>query len=90
MGDCASMVLIGSWVRLVHGSWVFFFFFFPWIVADLVDLVHGFFLAVGCGLWGFFCLAVVGGCSLRSGGRGRLLGYGYCGMWLWLMGQWWR
>ena len=33
MGDCASMVPIGSWVRLVHGSWVFFL---PWIVADLV------------------------------------------------------
>ena len=38
VGDCASMVLIGSWVRPVHGSWVFFFL--PWIMADL---------AVGCG-----------------------------------------
>ena len=36
VGDCALMVLIGSWVQLVHGSWVFFFFFLPWIVADLV------------------------------------------------------
>ena len=34
VGDYASMVLIGSWVRPVHGSWVFFFFL-PWIVADL-------------------------------------------------------
>ena len=45
VGDCALMVLIGSWVQLVHGSWVFFFFFFffhglwliwLWVVADLV------------------------------------------------------
>ena len=45
-----------------------------------------------CGLWfmGFFCLAVVGGCRLRSGGRGRLLGCGYYGIWLWLVGQQWR
>ena len=66
-----------------HGSWLIW----SWVVADLVDLVHGFFLAVGCGLWGFFCLAVVGGCRLRCGGRGRLLGCGCCGMWLWLVGQ---
>ena len=35
VGDCASMVPIGSWVRLVHGSWVFFFFFFghgSWLI----------------------------------------------------------
>ena len=76
VGDYASMVMIGSWV-----------FFLPWIVADLV---HGFFLAVGCGSWVFFCLAVVGGCKLRIGGRGRLLGYGCCGLWLWLVGQRWR
>ena len=54
-------------------------------MTDLVDLVHGFFLAMGCSLWAFFCLAVVGGCRLRSGGRGRLLGCGYCGLWLWLL-----
>ena len=76
------------WFRLVHGSDWFMvcgFFFchgswliWPWVVADLVDLVHGFFLVVGCGSWVFFCLAMVGGCRLRSGGRGRLLG---CGWW---------
>ena len=33
-----------------HGSWLIW----PWVVADLVDLVHGFFLAMGCGLWVFF------------------------------------
>ena len=57
MGDCASMVPIGSWVRLVHGSWVFFFFghgswlIWSWVVADLV---HGFFLVVGYGSCVFF------------------------------------
>ena len=40
----------------------------------------------------FFILVfvVVGGCRLRSGGRGRLLGCGCSGMWLWLVGQQWR
>ena len=33
-----------------HGSWLIW----PWVVADLVDLVHGFFLAAGCGSWVFF------------------------------------
>ena len=36
VGDYASMVPISSWVRLVHGSWVFFFFFLPRIVVNLV------------------------------------------------------
>ena len=93
-----SWVNVLRWFRSVHRSdWFMvrgFFFFLPWIVADLV-VGRGWFgswVFFGCGLWFmcFFCLAVVGGCRLRSGERGRLLGYGYCGMWLWLVGQWWR
>ena len=33
-----------------HESWLIW----SWVVADLVDLVHGFFFAVSCGLWVFF------------------------------------
>ena len=50
---------------------------------------------------GFFFLAVVGGCRLRSGEKGRLLGPGLCvfffsfssccrSLWLWMVGQQWK
>ena len=39
-------------------------------------------LFVVYGLFFFFFFAVVGGCRLRSGGRGSLLGCGCCGLWL--------
>ena len=47
MGDCASMVPITLWFMgfLGYRSWLIW----AWVVADLVDLVHGFFLAVGRG-----------------------------------------
>ena len=56
MGDYASMVPIGSWVRLVHGSWGFFFFchgsWLIWFMGFfwLWVMVHVFFL-FGCGWW---------------------------------------
>ena len=89
IGDCASMVPIGSWVRLVHGSWVFFFFF-PWIMADLV-VGRGWFgwfgswVFFGCGLWfvGFFLFGYGWWLQIEKWWKRKVVG-------LWLVGQWWR
>ena len=51
-------------------------------MADLVDLVHGFFLVVGCGLWfvGFFLFGYGWWLQIEKWWKRKVVG-------LWLVGQ---